>query len=230
MFRWFKTPPEGHGNMPPSPAPKIDADTCIMYLVRHGATANNLANPPLLQGRGVDLELSAAGRQQAACTAELLASQDLVAIYSSPLIRARQTAKIIAEPHGLEVQLVSAIEEVDVGQWEGRSWQEISQTEPEPFRQFVADSANHGYRGGENMTQVLNRSAPVLDALMQQHLGAAITVIAHNVVNRVYVASLLGIPISRAREINQDNCGVNVIRFRRHETKVLTLNAAFHLR
>ncbi|MDA1054464.1 MAG: histidine phosphatase family protein [Planctomycetota bacterium] len=201
-----------------------------MYLVRHGATANNLAIPPLLQGRGVDLELSDVGRQQATCAAALLAKQRLAAIYSSPLIRARQTAEIIAEPHELAVQLVPAIEEADVGRWEGRSWKEISRTEPESYRQFIADSANHGYLGGENMTQVLARIAPALAVLMQQHLGAEIAVIAHNVVNRVYVASLLGVPISRAREINQDNCGVNLIRFRRDEIKLLSLNSVFHLR
>ncbi len=216
--------------MRPSPAPHVDDDTCIMYLLRHGATANNLADPPLLQGRGVDLELSDTGRQQAACAAELLASQRLAAVYSSPLIRARQTAEIIAKPHDLAVQLVSAIEEVDVGQWEGRSWKEISRTEPDPYRQFIADSAQHGYLGGENMTQVLDRCAPALNALMRQHLGEEIAVSAHNVVNRVYLASLLGVPISRAREINQDNCGVNIIRFRRDEVKVLSLNSAFHLR
>jgi broad specificity phosphatase PhoE len=200
-----------------------------MYLVRHGATANNLANPPLLQGRGVDLKLSDAGRQQAACAAELLARKRLTAVYSSPLIRARETADIIAKPHGLAVQLVSGIEEIDVGQWEGRSWKEISQTDPEPYRQFIADSAHHGYLGGENMNQVLQRCAPALTELMQQHPGAEIAVIAHNVVNRVYVASLLGVPISSAREISQDNCGVNVIRFRHDELKLLSLNSAFHL-
>ncbi|MEO8495259.1 MAG: histidine phosphatase family protein [Planctomycetota bacterium] len=215
--------------MLPSPAPQLGDDTCLMYLVRHGATANNLADPPLLQGRGVDLDLSDAGREQAACAARLLARQPLAAVFSSPLIRARQTAEIIAQPHGLAVQLVPAIEEVDVGQWEGRSWKEISQTEPEAHRQFIADSANHGYRGGENMNQVLDRCAPALDALMRQHLGQEIAVSAHNVVNRVYLASLLGVPLARAREINQDNCGVNVIRFRRGEAKVLSLNAAFHL-
>jgi broad specificity phosphatase PhoE len=200
-----------------------------MYLLRHGATANNLADPPLLQGRGVDLELSDAGRQQAACAAELLAKQRLAAVYSSPLIRARQTAEIIAKPHGLAVQLVSAIEEVDVGRWEGRSWKEISRTEPEPYRQFIADSANHGYLGGENMNQVLDRCVPALNDLMRQHLGAEIAVSSHNVVNRVYVASLLGVPIFRAREIDQGNGGVNVIRLRRGEVKLLSLNSTFHL-
>ncbi|MBC8350892.1 MAG: histidine phosphatase family protein [Planctomycetes bacterium] len=216
--------------MPPSPALNISADTCIMYLVRHGATVNNLADPPILQGSGVDLELSDAGKQQAQCAAELLAKRPLAAVYSSPLIRARQTAEIIAKPHNLPVGQVVAIKEIDVGQWEGRSWKEISQTEPEPYRNFIADSANHGYLGGENMTQVLNRCGPALTMLTSQHLGTEIAVIAHNVVNRVYVASLLGVPISRAREIIQDNCGVNVIRFRRDEIKLLSLNSSFHVR
>lgn len=208
----------------------MDSDTCIMYLVRHGATANNLANPPLLQGRGINSELSDAGRHQATCAAELLSKHPLAAIYSSPLMRARQTAEIVAAPHGLAVQLVGAIVEVDVGEWEGRSWKEISRTEPKPYQQFITDSANHGYLGGENLAQVLERSGPALDALLQKHRGATIAVVAHKVVNRVYVASLLGVPLDRAREINQDNCAINVIRLRKNETKLLSLNSAFHLR
>ncbi len=216
--------------MPPSPAPRLPDDTCIMYLVRHGATANNLASPPRLQGSGVDLELSEAGKQQARCAADLLATHPLTAIYSSPLMRARQTAEIIAGSHALPVQQIAAIQEIDVGQWEGRSWKEISQSDPEPYRRFIEDSAKHGYLGGENMTDVLARCAPAITKLLERHCGEEIAVIAHNVVNRVYVASLLGVPLSRAREINQDNCGINVVRYRRNEVKLLSLNSSFHLR
>jgi phosphoserine phosphatase len=225
----FVTPIKNRDPVPPSPAPQIDDETCIMYLVRHGATANNLANPPLLQGRGVNAELSEAGRQQADCAAKLLSHRPLAAIYSSPLIRAFQTAEIIAQPHGLPINTAPAIEEIDVGEWEGRSWKEISRTEPEAHQRFIADSANHGYRGGENMTQVLERAGPALTELLRQHVGSEIAVIAHNVVNRVYVADLLGVPLMRAREINQDNCGVNVIRLRADGIKLLSLNSAFHL-
>ena len=69
---------------------------CTLYLVRHGATDNNLHNPPRLQGQRVDLGLSAAGKAQAEQTARFLATRPLAAVFSSPMLRARQTAEAIA--------------------------------------------------------------------------------------------------------------------------------------
>ena len=69
-------------------------------------------------------------------------------------MRSRETAEIIAAPHGLVVQTIAEISEVDVGQWEGRSWVEIAQTEPDAYRQFQENCGQHGYAGGENLTQV----------------------------------------------------------------------------
>lgn len=76
--------------MPPSPTP----ESCYVYLLRHGATDNNLANPPLLQGKTVDGPLSEEGKRQAVLAAKGLQYQELEAVYSSPLRRARQTAEI----------------------------------------------------------------------------------------------------------------------------------------
>ena len=101
--------------MPSSAAP----DTCWLYLVRHGATANNEARPPRLQGRRTDPALSDEGQEQSRETGRLLASQRIEAVYTSPLLRARQTARAIAEPHGLPVEVVDDLIEVDVGRWEG---------------------------------------------------------------------------------------------------------------
>ncbi len=178
----------------------------------------------------MDLELSETGRDQAECAANLLATESLTHIYSSPLIRARQTAEIIASPHDLEIGLIKDIEEIDVGEWEGRAWVEIAETDPEAYNNFMADSANHGYLGGESMGQLTKRCVPVLTELMHQHVGSTIAVVAHNAVNRVFTASLLGLPPSQAREIQQDNCCVNVIQFRHDSLKLLTLNTTFHLR
>ncbi|MCA9143925.1 MAG: histidine phosphatase family protein [Planctomycetaceae bacterium] len=55
--------------------------------------------------------------------------------------------------------------------------------------QFVEDAADHGYLGGDNLIQILERSAPALDALLEKHRGSQIVGVAHNVVNRVYVAN-----------------------------------------
>lgn len=212
--------------MPPLPCPD---DTCLLYLVRHGATKNNLAQPPVLQGRGVNLGLSKDGLRQAQKTAEFFRTRPLEAAYSSNLLRSIETAQVIAAPHGLEVTQLEAITEVDVGQWEGRNWTDIAETYAEAYQRFLEDPGVHGYLGGETMTQVAERVTPALREVMANHLGQRVLVVAHNVVNRSFLAVLLGLPMSKARGVRQDNCAVNVIRYRKEEMELITLNAVFHL-
>lgn len=201
----------------------------FMYLLRHGATENNVANPPRLQGRNSDLPLSAVGLSQAARTAELLRDRSITAIYSSPLLRARQTADAIATTLGLSVQTVEAITEVDAGFWEGRDWEEIARTEPEAFRRFMEDPGKWPYAGGESMGDVTHRVVPAFDALWAQQSGQTIAVVGHNAVNRCYLAHVLGIPVSRSRTLIQENCCVNLLRRRGDKVSVFTLNSALHL-
>jgi len=205
-------------------------DTGLLYLVRHGATENNVANPPRLQGRKSNLGLSAKGREQAEDAARQLATYRLAAVYASPLVRAVETAAAIAAPHGVTVEPIEALVECDIGDWEGRSWVEIEQTDAEAYRLFHADAGAHGYLGGENLAQVLARVEPALDAILTRHVGESVAVVAHNVVNRVWLARLLGMPLSAARGIPQENCGINLIRYREGTAKVWTVNSVSHLR
>ena len=92
----------------------------------------------------------------------------------------------------------------------------------------MTDPATHGYAGGENLTQVQQRVLPAVMQLLHAQVGKVILVVGHNVVNRVLLATLLEVPLAKARGIDQDNCGVNIIRYRRQQLKVLTTNAAFH--
>jgi len=205
------------------------ADTCWMFLVRHAATPNNLATPPLVQGCASDPSLNEAGRAQANHTAAFLADQPISFAYASPLRRALETATIIGRPHELTPLPCPPLHEVDVGRWEGRSWSAIERAEPEAFRLFRQDPATYGYGGGENLEQVCRRALPAALDIMRRHLGSIVLVAGHNVVNRVLLASWMNLPLAKARGIEQDNCGVNVIRFRHGQAHVVTLNAAFHL-
>jgi len=204
-------------------------DACLLYLLRHGATVHNTADPPILQGCKENPPLSGAGLAQAEAAARLLSRSQIDAVYCTPLLRSRQTAERIAAPHSLRVEEIPELTECDVGLWEGRSWVEIEQAEPDAYRQFMSDPATHGYGGGENLAQVLARVQPVIERLLSSNLGRGVVIVGHNVVNRVYLAARLGIPLSRAREIAQDNGGVNVIRYRRGAAQVLSVNSSFHL-
>ncbi|MBX3415172.1 MAG: histidine phosphatase family protein [Pirellulales bacterium] len=206
------------------------ADTCLLYLLRHGATENNVAQPPRLQGRRSNLGLSAKGREQAEDAARLLAAHPLTAVYASPLLRALETAQAIAAPHGVAVACFEDLTECDIGQWENRSWVDIEKTDAEAYRLFQADAGTRGYLGGENLNQVLSRVKPVFEEILARHVGQAVAVVCHNVVNRVWLAHLLDMPMSVARGIPQENCGINLVRYRAGAAKVWTVNAVSHLR
>jgi len=211
--------------MPPCPAP----DTCRLYLLRHGATDFNRAEPPRLQGRRFDLPLSEEGLEQARAAGRRLAAEPLNAVYTSPLLRARQTARAIAAPHGLTTEPVEELIEVDVGDWEGRSWEEIAQTDAEAYRLFTADASIHPYLGGENLAVVLDRVLPALERLMAENLGRLIVAVAHNVVNRVYLSHLLGMSLARAIFDQADRTVVLNDRSVAGQAKPLWINSVSHL-
>ena len=201
----------------------------MLLLLRHGATANNLARPPRLQGRGVDIGLSDEGRRQADCAASFLADAPLAAVYASPLRRARETAQPLAAQHGLAVQTVMELVEVDVGQWEGRTWPDIQKEDAEAYARFAADPEHHGYRGGENLGDVRRRAIPAMARIAQSHIGQVVAVVAHNVVNRCFLSWVLSVPLASARAVTQDNAAINVLRYRGDHWKLITLNHIFHL-
>lgn len=204
-------------------------DPSTLYLVRHGATDANLRRPYVLQGRGIDLALNATGAGQAERVAGLLGEKKLAAVYSSPMRRAIETARAIADRRGLEVAVHEELIECNVGRWEGLSWDGIREQFPAEYEDFQRDPSRFPYFGGETYTDVARRAVPLLEQLLERHPGQEFVVVAHNIVNRVAVATFLGLDLARAKEIHQANTGVNVIRRENGRPQLVTLNSTFHL-
>lgn len=199
-----------------------------MYLLRHGATEANERRPYVLQGQGTDGPLSDAGRDQARRAAKALARERIGAVFASPLKRSVETAAIIAEPHGLTVTVVPEIIEVDVGQWEAMTWEAVMERYPDDYRRFMHDPGIFPYSGGESYGDVARRVIPAFERLLREHPGRIVAV-GHNVVNRVFLAHLMGIELRRARTLRQTNCGINVVRCEDDEIELITLNSVLHL-
>lgn len=200
-----------------------------LYLIRHGATEANLAKPARLQGRRHNPPLARLGIRQAEATRDFLACRRLDHCYSSPLLRAIQTAAIVAAPHGLSPEPIDELTECDVGRWEGLDWQTIRYLDAEGYQRFHEHPAAFGYPGGESFSTVYNRVAPVVDELLKKHVGQSLLIVSHHVVNRTYLAGLLGLLPDQARLVSLDNCGISVVVRAEDTTTVSTLNAAFHL-
>src|SRR5260221_14744168 len=94
-----------------------EPDVTWLYLVRHGATEANERVPPILQGNGMDLALSPEGTRQAEAVAAFLKRFPIRCVYTSALLRARQTAAAIAAPLGLEPEVAADLQECNVGLW-----------------------------------------------------------------------------------------------------------------
>lgn len=198
-----------------------------MFLLRHGATRLNLEKPYRLQGVRIDEPLDEIGQAQAASACDALLHLPLRAVYSGPLKRAAQTATIVAKPHGLEASIIPSFLEGDVGRWENRTWEEIKATEPQAYQQFINEPAKFGYEGGENFYQVLQRVQPIFSELFARHQEQMFAVIGHQIINRAYIADLLGLPMREARTMKFANGSITSITLEEGKPVVVSLNVAW---
>lgn len=129
-----------------------------LLLARHGETSDN-AHGRILGRR--DPPLSRAGREQAAGLAASLGLA-IVAMWCSPLLRARQTAEIVADAIGVAPTVLDDLIESDRGSWEGQRFEEISAATPELFAAFEAAQAGFAFPGGESLAQQVRRTSKAL--------------------------------------------------------------------
>jgi broad specificity phosphatase PhoE len=199
-----------------------------LLLVRHGATAANVARPYTLQGLLPDPDLNAVGIQQAEAVARALGRWPLARVISSPLRRALQTAQVVADHLTLPVEVAPLLVEVDIGLWSGLTWHEVERRWPAEHHAFHTDPEQHGYVSGENLGQVRDRVLPCISSLLDACPEPNVLIVGHGVVNRILLAHWLGIPLAHARKLPQDNGGISLVSFAPHP-KVRTVNAADHL-
>jgi broad specificity phosphatase PhoE len=198
--------------------------TTTILLARHGATPANLCRPYTLQGLRPDADLAPEGLAQARDAGVLLRPFAITTIYSSPLRRAWETARVIAGKVRAPLVAEPGLVEIDTGDWTGLTWQEVERRWPAESSAFHDDAERNGYLGGENLSQLLRRVLPVIEALAKRHKGQTILAVSHGVVNRVLLAHWLGLPLRFARRLPQDNAAFNVVQYDDDVVKVRTVN------
>lgn len=204
-------------------------DVTRLFLVRHGSTAANERLPFVLQGCEIDGPLTETGFRQAAALARHLKDFEIHAIYTSPLLRARQTAAAVAAGRAVDVVPVAELRECSVGRWEGMAWDVIKSQHRDEYDRFFADPVNTPHPGGESYRDVLERAAPAMNDILARHVGQNVVVVAHNMLNRVYLAEHVGIELKHARRLRQANCCINLLHHRAGKTELVTLNSVLHL-
>ena len=154
------------------------------YFVRHGQSEGNAAR--IFTGQ-TDSPLTEHGRQQAAAVADELANVKFDRIVSSDLSRTRDTAEVIAKRHGLTVEVLPELREIDVGERTGKDFDETAALPGWNEDGFVA------WPGGESLDQVLGRTLGAVARLTRESPGKTILIVGHGGVNRILLSHFLGI-------------------------------------
>jgi probable phosphoglycerate mutase len=179
-----------------------------LLFIRHGQTTWN--EQQKLPGQLPGIALTEKGKQQAAELAEALKEVPISAIISSPLERAYETAKFIAQGRNLEIQLDPGLMDTDVGRWAGQNYNELSKNDQE-WKAYVRNPTV-APEGIETFPEVQRRAlASIEHWRSQESTGPCPAFVAHADVVKLLIAHYTGLPVERASSIFIDNATVSVL-------------------
>jgi broad specificity phosphatase PhoE len=173
-------------------APRLSRVPTTIVLVRHGETDWNRERR--YQGHA-DTPLNEAGRRQAVELADALRDEGLTAVYTSPLRRAAETGDIVAQRLGLAAEELEALREIDVGDWQGLTVDEVKARFPEQ----VDVAWRSGWPNGETHDELSARVIPALIGLDRIHMGGHVLGVTHAGPIRVAIAAAAGLSHEESR-------------------------------
>jgi broad specificity phosphatase PhoE len=198
-----------------------------LILVRHGETDWNAA----LRYQGhANIPLNEQGREQAHKAGVRLARYGATALYTSDIVRAAETAAIVGAATGLTPQPMPDLREIDVGQWEGLTPEELYRRFPEHMAAFDRDPARTVRLGGESYAQLQGRALVALNTLHAKHPGDEIVLaVSHGGTIRALLCHIIGLDLAHFGRLWLDNGSFTELRHGAHGWRLVRLNDAAHI-
>lgn len=199
-----------------------------IVLVRHGQTQWNRVER--FRGRA-DVPLDETGVAQAEATGRRVACEfQPTAVYSSPLSRAIRTAEAIAGHFRLPIQPHPGIVDIDYGEWQGLTPDEVRARWPGEVAAWYGAPHEAVIPGGETLAGARARAMSAVVGVATRHGGETVVLVGHTVVNRLILLGVLGLGNDRFWHIRQDTCALNVFEARDGDYALVSLNDTCHLR
>jgi probable phosphoglycerate mutase len=188
-------------------------------LIRH---ADHALVGHTIVGRAPGVRLSPEGLEQAESLAERLAGSSIRALYSSPLERARATARPIGARLRLVVRIADELNEIDFGEWTQRTLADLN--DREEWRRFNIFRSSSRIPGGEAMVEVQSRMLRLVARLSAGHPDQTVALISHGDVIKATLAHYLGVPLDLFQRIEISPASVSILRVGRYGPEVLLVN------
>lgn len=187
----------------------------LIYLLRHAAVQRH--NPRIFLGQS-DVPLSPEGLAQARSLAGKLVPLSFGLVASSPLYRALHTAMLASGLGKESIQLITAFQEINLGDWEGLSVPEVQRRYPGAYEARGADLAHFRPPCGESFSDLAKRAWPALHDLAASRVrvgGGPVLLVAHAGVNRVLLARVNGLKLGQIFSIPQEYCALSCLHYKR---------------
>ena len=181
-----------------------------LWLIRHGEP---VADRPQLCCVARDTGLSETGRRQISNVAEYLKAQPIFAIYASPLARALESARMLGCVRRCPVAVVPDLREIDFGDFEGLTFDEIAARDPDLYRRWMETPTEVRFPNGEEFAETRARVLRAAEAIRRECEGQAAMVVSHGGVNRILIAEALQLPDQCLFRVAQDHAAINLVSF-----------------
>jgi len=198
-----------------------------VILVRHGETEWNRLRR--IQGGNSDTQLNQRGRQQAESLALRLKQEEIQAVYSSPLQRAWDTARVIAGYHQLPVEIELSLREIEVGELEGVSIAEVGKHLSQLLIRHSQGGELPKLPGGESLTGVQQRVWSTIQRLVNRHGDGALVVVSHYFSILTTVCSVLNLPLPQIDRLRLNPGSISILTFDEQATRLILFNDTCHL-
>jgi len=192
----------------------------VLLLIRHAT--NDFVQAGRLAGWTPGVHINAQGQREADALARRLNDVSIHAIYSSPLDRAVDTAKAVAQCQHLEVQIVEDLGEGRAGDWTGKTVKELEQTEE--WKQMQAHPVGFHLPGGESIDEVQKRMVNAIDAIVARHPKQVVAVFSHADPIKSVVAYYLGMDLNQFNKIAINTASTSVFFFGERGPVLFRLN------
>lgn len=199
-----------------------------LILVRHGETDANRQG--ILMGSSKGPSLNPTGRAQAADVAAALKSKTVAHLYTSPALRARETAEIVSQVIEAPLSEVSDLCEIDVGRLEGLTQAEVRQNYGSHSREWERDAATARHPGGETMEELQTRAWSVVQELAAKHPEETVVVVSHLFTILAVLTEVLEMPLRRFLRIRLEPGAMARIELVPGAPVVVSTNETWHLR
>lgn len=191
----------------------------VFHLLRHG---EHTLGGRVLAGRTPGVGLSARGRAEIAAVADRLVANNIEALYSSPLQRARETAEILSARLSLPVRYREEVLELDFGEWTGLTFDAVRKDERWQVWSTCRSIAT--VPGGESMREVQERAVKALFELRQAHCDGTIVIVSHGDVIRAALLFALGMPLDFYSRLEVALASISTIHIDNSGIRVLAVN------